>query len=402
MFLASKSPKGVELLSNYMLTYSKELFKMNYGATMASLLGTLRLARAAGNKPLARQLSEACRLRFGKYAVGISEYFDYGISRQSVTPAMCNEFIGWKQSAELDSRLNARPSRVLANDKLINHVILQAAGLPSPTPLATYTGCGRRVGSEPLLTTRADVLAFLRGDVYPFYVKPISAGYGRGVMGVSGRDGDTLELFDGTTATIEQFMKPFDFEPYRGMLFQKPLAAHPAIAALTGTQAISCVRFICFVTSQGPVLHTAFWKITAGKNMLDNFAHGDYGNCLGAIDIASGTIVRAIAKLGPGGVIGQHPSTGQPLIGFALPDWERAVALVKAACVNFPGLRLQNWDVALCPQGPVLLELNTESELGVPQAISGAGLMDLRLRDILRQMDVDDHLHRSAVRSTQR
>jgi hypothetical protein len=368
---------------------------------MASLLGTLRLARAPGSKPLARQLVEASRLRFGKYAVGISEYFDYGISRLAVTPAMCNEFIGWKQSAALDSRLNGAQSRVLANDKLINHVILQAAGLPSPTPVATYTSAGRRVGAEPLLTNRADVLAFLRGDVYPFYVKPISAGYGRGVMGVGGRNGDTLELFDGTTVSIEQFMKPFDFEPYRGMLFQKPLVAHPDIAELTGTQAISCVRFICFVTSQGPMVHTAFWKITAGKNMLDNFSHGDHGNCLGAIDLGSGTIMRAISKMGPGGAIGQHPSTGKGLIGFRLPDWNRAVALVKSACANFPGLRLQNWDVALCPEGPVLLELNTESELGVPQAISGAGLMDQRLRDILRQVDVDDHMHRAAVRSTQ-
>jgi hypothetical protein len=368
---------------------------------MASLLGTLQLARAAGNKPLARQLAEACRLRFGKYAIGISEYFDYGISHHSVTPAMCDEFIGWKQSAELDRALNSAQSRVLANDKLINHVILQAAGLPSPTPLATYTTGGRRIGSEPVLASRQDVLDFLRGDVYPFYVKPISAGYGRGVMGVTGRSGDMLELFDGTAVSLEKFMKPFDFEPYRGMLFQKPLAAHPAIAELTGTQAISCVRFICFVTSQGPVIHTAFWKITAGKNMLDNFSHGDYGNCLGAIDNASGKIVRAISKMGPGGTIDQHPSTGKPILGFQLPDWERAVALVKAACGHFPGLRLQNWDVALCPQGPVLLELNTESELGVPQAISGAGLMDERLRAILRQIDVDNHMHRAAVRSAQ-
>lgn len=368
---------------------------------MGSLLGTLQLARSSGNKPLGRQLAEACRLRFGKYAIGISEYVDYGIAHQSITPAMCDEFIGWKQSAELDRMLNSAQSRVLANDKLINHMVLEAAGLPSPTPLATYTTSGRRIGSEVQLKSRADVLGFLRGDVYPFYVKPISAGYGRGVMGVSGRAGDTLDLFDGTTVSIDTFMKPFDFEPYRGMLFQKPLAAHPSIAELTGTQAISCVRFICFVTSQGPVVHTAFWKITAGKNMLDNFSHGDYGNCLGAIDNASGKIVRAISKMGPGGSIGQHPSTGKPILGFQLPDWERAVALVKAACIHFPGLGLQNWDVALCPDGPTLLELNTESELGVPQAISRTGLMDERLRAILRQVEVDRHLHRAAMRSVQ-
>jgi hypothetical protein len=367
---------------------------------MPTLMNTLQLARAAGNKSLARQLAEAIRLRFGKYAIGISEYFDYGISHRSITPAMRDEFIGWKQSGELDRQLNSAASRVLANDKLINHMILLSAGLPAPVPLATYTASGRRVGPERTLTTHADVREFLCGDAYPFYVKPISAGYGRGVLGVTGRSDDMLHLFDGTSVSIEKFMKPFDFEPYRGMLFQKPLAAHPAITELTGTHAVSCVRFICFVTSQGPVIHTAFWKITSGNNMLDNFSHGDYGNCLGAIDNATGKIVRAISKMGPGGVIEQHPSTGKRIVGFQLPDWDRALELVKSASANFPGLRLQNWDVALCPEGPVLLELNTESELGVPQAISGTGLMDQRLRDILRQVDTDDQAHRAAVRST--
>lgn len=367
---------------------------------MSSLSHALTLARAEGNKPLPRQLVEALRLRFGKYAIGISEYFDYGISHHSITPSLRDEFIGWKQSLELDRSLNNAQSRVLANDKLINHVLLVSAGLPSPVPIATYSRAGRRIGSEPALTTEGDVLEFLRGDVYPFYVKPISAGYGRGVLGVTGRSGDMLELFDGTSVSIDQFMKPFDFEPYRGMLFQKPLSAHPAIAELTGTQAVSCVRFICFITSQGPVIHTAFWKITSGNNMLDNFSHGDYGNCLGAVDGASGKITRAISKMGPGGVIERHPSTGKHLVGFQLPDWDRAVELVKSATACFPGLRLQNWDVALCPEGPVLLELNTESELGVPQAISGTGLMDQRLRDILRQVDADNQAHRAAVRST--
>lgn len=38
---------------------------------------------------------------------------------------------------------------------------------------------------------------------------------------------------------------------------------------------------------------------------------------------------------------------------------------------------------AAVPGGPVLLALNTESELGVPQATSGVGLMDRQMRAIL-------------------
>lgn len=366
---------------------------------MTSFFGNLQMAQAAGGKPVWQQILEVIRLRLKKSPIGISEYFDYGIWHDSITAEMCDDFIGWKGSSELDIALNNDRSRVLANDKLINYLILMSAGLPSPTPLATYTTGGRRISNERLLKTHDEVRAFLEEDIYPFYVKPISAGYGRGVLGVAGRAADSLVLFDGSKVVMDKFMELFSFGPYGGMLFQKPLTAHPAILDLTGIEAVSCVRFICFVTSSGPIIHTAFWKIIAGRNMLDNFAHGDYGNCLGAIDTATGKIVRAISKMGPGGLIANHPTTNKPIVGFQLPDWKAAVQLVKTASASFPGLRLQNWDVALCPSGPVLLELNTESELGVPQAISGRGLMDKHLRDILSQIAADNNRLRAAIAS---
>ena len=35
------------------------------------------------------------------------------------------------------------------------------------------------------------------------------------------------------------------------------------------------------------------------------------------------------------------------------------------------GLRLQHWDIAFSEKGPVLMELNTEADLGVPQYLGG-------------------------------
>lgn len=364
---------------------------------MGSLFENILAAQTESGKSTLLQLSEMLKLRLRRPPVGISEYFEYGVWHASITPALRDEFIGWRQSSELDRKLNDDDSRILANDKLLNYLVLHVNGLPIPPPMATYSAYGRRIGREQVLLTQDDVRSFLNGKVYPFYVKPISAGYGRGVLGVTQREGDRFRLIDGRLIGIDEFMAPFSFSPYKGMLFQKPLTAHPDIADVTGTQAISCVRFICFVTSSGPVVHTAFWKITTGQNMLDNFSHGDYGNCLGAIDLESGTIKRVIARMGPGGQVERHPTTQKPLIGLTLPDWVRAVDLVRSASRHFPGLRLQNWDVALCPEGPVLLELNTESELAVPQAISGRGLMDARLRSILADIARDKAAYQAAV-----
>lgn len=348
-----------------------------------NLLDNARKIAAATGKPVTRQLLEALQLKLGKHRVGLSEYFEYGIWDPVLSVEQRAEFIGWRTSQELDRRLNEAHFRVLANDKLINYLILASRNFPIPKPIATFTTGRRSIANEHILASEEALRQFLSEDVFPCFVKPVSAGYGRGAMGVRQMQGDAVQLLDGNVISLETFLQPFRFAPYNGMLFQECIEAHPAIKALTGTKAISCVRMICFALAAEPVIHTAFFKIVTGHNMLDNFSHGDFGNCLGAIDIDTGTITHAIARLGPGGSISQHPTTQQPLIGFKLPDWEAAIDMVKNATVHFPGLHLQNWDVALTSNGPVLVELNTESELAVPQAISHRGLMDQALRNLL-------------------
>lgn len=361
------------------------------------MLSQIAKAKLDNGKPAWKQLYEAISLRLNKPPVGIGEYFDYGIYRQEITPTKAREFIGWRESLALDKLLNTNHSRLLANDKLMSYLVLSAAGYPIPAPIASFSTSGRRIADEIVLQTLDDVRSFLNDDYYPYYVKPISAGYGRGVLGVQRKEGDYLRLLDDNLVQVNDFLKPFSFSPFGGMLFQKPLIAHPAISAITGSRAVCCVRFICFVTPKEPVIHTAFWKVTAGRNMLDNFTHGDFGNCLASLDVDRGVVVRAIAKLGPGGDVDCHPTTGKTLVGFSLPDWDRAVALVCSASKHFPGLHLQNWDVALCPDGPVLLELNTESELAIPQAISGQGFKDDRFRTILEEIALDKEIRRQQV-----
>jgi hypothetical protein len=352
-----------------------------------NLLTTAKAVKALTGKSVSRQLREAIALRLGKQRIGISEYFEYGLWDPKLGAHERAEFISWRASADLDRRCNDDYSRVLANDKLINYIILNAQGLPFPRPLATYSVNRRRIAGETLLANRDDVRQYLATAAYPLFVKPISAGYGRGAAGLAGFDGTHVQLLDGSSVAFEKFFAPFDFLPFQGMLFQECAASHPAIQKLTGSTAICCIRMICLVAREETTVHTAFFKIVTGRNMLDNFSHGDYGNLLATIDIEHGVITHAIRRMGPEGAIERHPDTGKALIGFALPEWNKTTALVREATRHFPGLGIQNWDVALTPAGPILIELNTESELAVPQAINRRGMMDHRLRDALRMLD---------------
>jgi len=351
-----------------------------------NLLSGARTVRRLTGKPVARQLLEALALRLGRQRIGLAEYFDYGLWDPALTAARRREFIGWRTSAELDRRFNADHARVLANDKLINYLILHALGFPLPRPLATFSPARRRIADEVPLGDRADVLRFLAGTAYPIFVKPISTGYGRGAAGLAGFDGARVRLLDGRSVDFEEFFAPFGFPPFQGMLFQECLSAHPALCTLTGSAAVSCVRMICLVARRETVVHTAFLKLVTGRNMLDNFSRGDHGNLLAAIDTQRGIVTHAIRRMGPGGALERHPDTDLPLAGFSLPDWEASVALVGAAARHFPGLGIQNWDVALTPAGPVLVELNTESELAVPQAIRQRGLLDATMRNALETL----------------
>jgi len=52
------------------------------------------------------------------------------------------------------------------------------------------------------------------------------------------------------------------------------------------------------------------------------------------------------------------PATGQPIAGAKLPDHSRVVEICKQAHAGFPEFCILGWDVALTPDGPLLLETN--------------------------------------------
>lgn len=60
-------------------------------------------------------------------------------------------------------------------------------------------------------------------------------------------------------------------------------------------------------------------------------------------------------------VYDRFPGTDIPVVGFQLPDWEKALALVKAAASTVPEIRYIGWDVAFSENGPVICEGNCRS-----------------------------------------
>jgi hypothetical protein len=135
------------------------------------------------------------------------------------------------------------------------------------------------------------------------------------------------------------------------------------------------VRLLALVLPAGPVIHRAVAKIATGTNPADNFWRA--GNMLGAIDLESGIISRAVRSTGGDLAINEpHPDTRRSVVGTPIPDWEYLVNLMKRAAPVFAGIRTQSWDIALTDRGPVVLEVNFGGVLNLAQPPNGKSVLD--------------------------
>jgi len=352
-----------------------------------------RLIRYAGavkrqaGKPYRRQLVEMLRLSRGERQVSPSEYYELGVFDDAVyPPGTKTDCVGWRASNKLDLQLNHAYWRAAANDKLLNYALLQHFGFPIPKTVACYSPQGRRIGDERPLHTRQEIETYLREEApFPVFVKPIHGSYGRGTYLLDGLDAASGHLVGAGNKPVpmDEVLDACLFGKFNGMLFQQCLQPHPQMRALSGNTT-SCVRLIIAMTAQGPKAHMTFWKVARSHNITDNFCMGETGNLLAWVNKDSGTIERVVTGLWPDGQeVTQHPDTGQTLVGARFPQWSQAMALGLAAAVHFPGLRLQHWDIAFCSNGPVLMELNTEADLGVPQYLGRTPFIDGTIREML-------------------
>jgi hypothetical protein len=53
-----------------------------------------------------------------------------------------------------------------------------------------------------------------------------------------------------------------------------------------------------------------------------------------------------------------HPKTRVEFSGFQLPFWAKACDLAREVATRFVPVRTIGWDIALTPEGPVVLEGN--------------------------------------------
>ena len=139
------------------------------------------------------------------------------------------------------------------------------------------------------------------------------------------------------------------------------IVQHPEMSSLY-PDSVNTVRMITFLRPDGDVrLLAAVLRIGNG-DVIDNFASGGMFTMLDDDGVA---LYPGVDK--QSNVYREHPVTGTPIVGFRVPMYDRVWELTQQLARRTPEAPYVGWDLAITPDGPVVIEGNHNSSVFQPK-----------------------------------
>src|SRR5437868_14609665 len=212
---------------------------------------------------------------------------------------------------------NRRGLYPLVDDKLRMRDLCVRIGVPTPEVYAAvrYHSELRRLGA--ILDGRGD-----------FVVKPDCGSAGRGVLVLTGRDGDTFFRHSGERLSLEQLrqhlsdilsgMYSLGGRPDRAILQQR-VRLHPWFAPVC-FKGIPDIRVILYRNRPAMAMLRLPTKASDGRA---NLHQGGIGT---GVDLETGITNHAVQR---NRVVERHPDTGVPLVGMQVPFWDDVLEMSR-------------------------------------------------------------------------
>lgn len=174
-----------------------------------------------------------------------------------------------------------------------------------------------------------------------FVTKPNGGTYGRDVKIFRyTTDEDAVAFFENLTedTVCEEFIQQ-----------------HDAMNQLNPTS-VNTIRFLSLRMNDEIIITSASLRTAAGNDtFVDNMRKGGIG---AQVDLETGILTTYGYDYADNKYI-VHPVTGCPFMGFKIPNWEKAVDLVKTAHSQIPECDYLGWDIAITKDGADIIEANT-------------------------------------------
>jgi alpha-L-glutamate ligase-like protein len=267
-------------------------------------------------------------------------------------------------------KYNSRKLYPLVDDKLKTKIIAEEAGITVPKLLGTI---------EYQFQNNEKYLKKIIGDLSGFVIKPSKGSGGKGILVITGREGDTFFRPSGQPASFQDVVRHIS-NTLSGLY---SLGGKPDIAMVEALvefdpvfdrysfEGVPDIRMIVFKGFPVMGMLRCSTRASDGKANLHQGAVGV------GLDIGSGTALNAVQFDKP---IDAHPDTKHSFKELAVPHWDDLLPL-SASCYDITNLGYLGVDIVLDKKiGPMILELNARPGLAI-QIANNCGLLP-RLKKI--------------------
>jgi Sugar-transfer associated ATP-grasp len=265
-------------------------------------------------------------------------------------------------------------------DKWLCAHILARSAVREPKTLAVIDKTDRSYPETHAISTAENLRDFMRQrDVLPLFGKENRGICSFGAFVALEANEDALLLKGEGWIGYEAFLNRFVGEtPY---LLQGLESNHSFFDRYT--DALATVRICILIDDGGIEIPFAILKLPSRDNVADSFWRP--GNLACNLDVQSGKVLSVRSKDHFGTTDHTvHPETGAALLGETVPMWDRVVQMARDCAPIFQPLRYQSMDIAITPEGPVLIEVNTGGGFDLPQLASGEGFLTDAVREFFR------------------
>lgn len=228
----------------------------------------------------------------------------------------------------------------VVEDKSQTSAMLKSGNVPTVQEFMSFDPACGFVASNGQQYSMAEACAAIADVGGRSFAKPLSANMGRGARIVSARETDLHDIV----------------QSRQHMIFQPVVVQHDALARLNPSS-VNTIRINTLRTGDQVDSHVAVLRVGRAGAIVDNAAAG--GLCVG-IDMATGQVAQ-FARTKPAvstRLFEHHPDTGVAFGSIAVPFWPDVLELVRRGARAMAPLRSLGWDVAVTPEGPIVIETN--------------------------------------------
>jgi alpha-L-glutamate ligase-like protein len=267
-----------------------------------------------------------------------------------------------RRNAECILDLNPRSRFPLVDGKLTMANLCRDLGVPTPEIHAIFSAHSALRHLVRVLAPHQD-----------FVIKPNRGAAGRGILVVTGRDGDRFIRHNGERLKPEAIRQQvsgiisglFSLGGQADVaLIQERVIPDAALEQIS-FQGTADVRVILYKNVPAAAMLRLPTRLSGGRANLHQGAVG------AGVDLATGITCRAVQR---NRLVDRHPDTGASLVGFRIPCWPVILDIARrvGAAVQLGYLGV---DIVLDRRhGPLLLEANARPGLAI-QIANGWGLL---------------------------